>query len=115
MLMSTKDGAVEHQPLKIGVSTRFLDQPVDQAALRPSAIPPLDRPERAEVRRQVLPPRSGARHPKQRADTTPIVRPRPALALAAAGTQRQNPSPLIIAKFIPIQGILPKYRLGSSS
>jgi hypothetical protein len=115
VLRGADDGAVEHQPFEIGILTEFVEQAVGQAALQPSVIPPFDRLKGAEIRRQVLSSRPGARHPEQRVDKAPIVRPRPALALAATGDQRQNSRPLIITQNVPIQNYLPKYRLGSSS
>jgi len=85
MLMSADDGAIQHQPFEISVSTQFLEQSVDQAAFQPSVIPPFDRLKSAEVRRQIFPSRPGTRPPKQRIDETLIVRPRPSLPFAAPG------------------------------
>jgi hypothetical protein len=112
MLMGADDGAIEHQPFEIGVSTHFLEQPIDQTTLQPTIIAPFDCLEGAEIRWQVLPPRSGARHPKQRVDKTPVIRPGSTLALAATGDQRQNPRPLIVTKLISIQRIPPKTSFG---
>ena len=113
--MGADDGAVQHQPFKIGTLAKLLEQAVDQAALQPSVIAPFDRLESAEVRRQILPSRPGASHPKQRIDETTVVGPRPTLAFATTGDQRQNSRPLIVTKLISIQQNPPKYRLGSSS
>jgi hypothetical protein len=66
----------------------------------------------AEVRWQGRPPRSGARHPKRGVDKTPAIGPGSALALAATGDKRHNPSPLIVTKLITIQPIPAKISFG---
>jgi len=102
MLVGADDGAIQNQPFDIGVSTQLFEQPINETALQPSIIPALDGLKGAEIRRQILPSRPGAGHPKQGIDETSIVRTWPTLALAATGDQQQNPRPLIIPKAITI-------------
>ena len=99
-------------PARFGILAKFLEQAVDQPALQPAVMPPLDRLKGTELRWQIFPPRLRACHPKQRLDKTPIVRPRPALTFAAARYQRQNSGPLMIAQFVPIQNQPPKISFG---
>ena len=54
MAVGADDGAIQHQPFKVGVSTQFLEQSVDHTVLQPSVIPPFDRLKSAEFRRADL-------------------------------------------------------------
>lgn len=66
---------------------------IDEIALQPPVIAPIDRLEAAEKFRQILPSRARAGHPKKGSDETPIVGTRSTLL---PGAQRPNSCPQIV-------------------
>jgi len=86
MLASAHDGAVDHQPFKIGFTRQRQQHRVENARLNPAIITPLYRAIVAEPFRQIAPTPARARHPQKRIQKLPVVGGGPRLPWVPPGT-----------------------------
>lgn len=61
--MSPDDRGIDHQPIQVGIRSQGLEDPIQDTALDPVIVAPLDPSVVAEALRQVAPARARARHP----------------------------------------------------
>ena len=86
MLASAHDGAVDHQPFKIGFTRQRQQHRVENARLNPAIITPLYRAIVAEPFRQIAPTPARARHPQKRIQKLSVVGGGPRLPWVPPGT-----------------------------
>jgi hypothetical protein len=96
--VSPHDGAVDHQPLEVGLCRQHRKKAVQGATRDPAVVAALDGLMVAEPLRQVAPARTGTGRPEQRVNKQPVVAAWSALAFAPAWNQIPQPRPLIVAQ-----------------